>query len=343
AIPDHTTITVEEHRCEDGHYIVVNACLGHKINETIGRYIATMLSARYGESVGVEVDPYRIRLKSPKEVHSDEVVAQLENAKPEHVRPVLEIALKGTSLFRWKFVAVAKRFGILEKGVKWQSIGISRLIDAYRGTAAYREAMSEVMWDRLDVDGAERVVQSIAEGRLRVVRQGASVLGAFGFGSRYDLVAAGRAEGAVLEALRQRLMHDRVLLVCVDCCQYHQKVQVERVPEDIHCPVCGSRFVAALKPWEDELVGLVRKRKHTKLEGDELTQVKRVMRSSSLVCSYGKKAVVVLAARGVGPEAAARILSHPRRDELDLYRAILKAERTYARTRRFWDVSHSQG
>ncbi|KUK04712.1 MAG: ATP-dependent helicase Lhr and Lhr-like helicase [Methanosarcinales archaeon] len=336
-IPDHTTLTVEEHTDEEGHYIVVNACLGHRINETLGRYIATMLSARHGESIGVEVDPYRIRLKTPRGVHAEEVMAQLRDAKPEHVRPVLELALKGTNLFKWKFVAVAKRFGILGKDVRWQSIGIGRLIEAYRGTVAYREALSEVMWDRLDIKGAERAIDAIRTGELKLIRQRASPMGACGFGARYDLVASTKADAVVLEALKERILNDHVLLVCVDCCTYHQRVQVARVPEDIKCPVCGSTFVAALKPWEGEVRELLAKSKRTRLREDEVAKVKRAHRNSSLVRSYGKRAVVVLAARGVGPETAARILSHPMRGELDMYRAILRAERTYARTRRFWD------
>jgi len=336
-IPDHTTLTVEEHADEEGHYIVVNACLGHKINETLGRYIATMLSARYGESIGVEVDPYRIRLKAPRNVRAEDVMTQLRDAKPEHVRPVLEIALKNTNLFKWKFVAVAKRFGILSKDVRWQSIAIGKLIDAYRGTVAYREALSEVMWDRLDVKGAEQTIDAIRTGKVKLIRQRASPMGAWGFGARYDLVASTKADAVVLEALKERILHDHVLLVCVDCCTYHQKVQVAHVPEDIECPVCGSTFVAALKPWEREMRELLVKSKRTKLREDEVAKVKRTHRNSSLVRSYGKRAVVVLAARGVGPETAARILSRPMRNELDLYRAILRAERTYARTKRFWD------
>jgi len=45
---------------------------------------------------------------------------------------------------------------------------------------------------------------------------------------------------------------------------------------------------------------------------------------------------IILAARGVGPRTASRILTYQFRDEDDFYRAILQAERLYARTRQFW-------
>ena len=53
--------------------------------------------------------------------------------------------------------------------------------------------------------------------------------------------------------------------------------------------------------------------------------------------SFGKRAVLTLTARGVGANTAARILARQHEDELELLRDIIKAEVTYARTKRFWD------
>ena len=63
----------------------------------------------------------------------------------------------------------------------------------------------------------------------------------------------------------------------------------------------------------------------------------RAFKSASLVQSHGKQAVVALAARGVGPRNAARIINKLREDEDEFYRDILSREREYARTRSFWD------
>ena len=48
----------------------------------------------------------------------------------------------------------------------------------------------------------------------------------------------------------------------------------------------------------------------------ELKEVKRLNKNASLVLTYGKYAVVALAARGVGPDTAARILSRYNKLEL---------------------------
>jgi hypothetical protein len=51
----------------------------------------------------------------------------------------------------------------------------------------------------------------------------------------------------------------------------------------------------------------------------------------------GKKALVALCGRGIGPDTASRILASFQQDEDDFLREILVAEINYAKTKRFWD------
>jgi ATP-dependent Lhr-like helicase len=46
--------------------------------------------------------------------------------------------------------------------------------------------------------------------------------------------------------------------------------------------------------------------------------------------------VLALAARGVGPDTAARILTFQHETEEEFLRAVLSAEVQYAKNRRFW-------
>ena len=59
--------------------------------------------------------------------------------------------------------------------------------------------------------------------------------------------------------------------------------------------------------------------------------------TADLVAEYGKRAVMTLAARGIGPQTAARVLSKLHQSEDDLLRDIFSQEKLYVRTRRFWD------
>jgi len=53
------------------------------------------------------------------------------------------------------------------------------------------------------------------------------------------------------------------------------------------------------------------------------------------VLSGGKKAVLALAAKGVGPEIASRILATLTEGDA-FFAEILRAERNYIRTRKYW-------
>ena len=58
--------------------------------------------------------------------------------------------------------------------------------------------------------------------------------------------------------------------------------------------------------------------------------------SAELVANFGERALLALAARGVGPETARRLLSRPYRQTSELVAEIVKAERSYAKNRAFW-------
>ena len=72
-------------------------------------------------------------------------------------------------------------------------------------------------------------------------------------------------------------------------------------------------------------------------DDDQQKRTERAYRAASLVQSHGKRAVVALAARGVGPRNAAYIINNHRENEEDFYRDILERERNYAKTKSFWD------
>ncbi len=331
ALPTANELVVEF----DGKEVVINACFGHLVNETLGRVLTALLGARIGTDIAMEIDPYRIRLKSGVKVAKETMERTIESLAAEFVRPVLERTLKNSILFKWELLNVAKRFGALRKN--HDKISLDKLVKIFAGTPIYDEAMREVFAARLDVERTEELVRKLKSGDLSVhFAVAPTPVGAVGYTSWRDVLVPEHGEGMIIDALKARLMNDRVILFCLNCKNWESVRRVGTIvtlgSESLVCPVCHSRLIAALKPWEKEELKLA------KQASAEVKRVKRVYRNANLVLSYGVPAVIALAARGIGPETAAKILRKAGSGyENVLYRYILDAERSYASTKRFWD------
>ncbi len=330
-VPDESHIVVES----GGEGAIINACFGHKTNDTLGRVITSILSARFGSSVALQIDPYRIELTLPRALLAEEIRKLIVELDPSYIEPILEMTLKNTTLLRWKMVHVARKFGAFSRDVDYQRVSMTKLLAVFEGTPMYREALREIYHDRLDIERAKWVLERIRDGSIEIITSSLSPIGTSGRGGGRDVTSPEHADAAVIDLLKNRIMSDRVLLFCVNCKKWKSMRAVERVPEQPECPICGSRMIAALKPWEEEEIKVVKKQEKKKT-AEERKRTKRVFRNANLVLSYGKTAAIALASRGLGPETAARVVGKRQRDELEFYRDILKAEREYARTKRFW-------
>jgi len=320
-----------------GREIVVNAALGHKINETLGRLLSALVGQRTGSSVAMERDPYRIELEVPRGVTGGDVVEILRETDPDHVPQLIELSLKNADALKFRLAQVATKFGALKRwrGGGSDRFGRSRLVEALRDTPVYDEAVREILHEDLDVDGAADVLRAIQSGDLAVEVVGERTpLGLAGRSAGRELLSPDHADASVIQTVRERIQEDRVILFCLHCQDWERRKQVKRVRDQPECPDCGSTRIAALNPWADEVVSAV---KADDKDDEQEKQTERAYQSASLVQSHGRQAVVALAARGVGPHNAARIINRLREDEDEFYRDILRREREYARTRSFWD------
>ncbi|MXR20241.1 DEAD/DEAH box helicase [Halobacterium bonnevillei] len=341
-VPSDDRVVVEQ----AGGTIVVNAALGHEANETLGRLLSSLLGQRTGSSVGLDVGPYRIELEVPTRVSADDVAALLRETDPEHVEPLLELSLKQSETLKFTLAQVAAKFGALKRyrssnsnssGDGWQGrsgVGLSRLLGALEDTPVYDEAIREVFHTDLDVERASDVLARIQAGDVDVDIVGErTAIGSGGRSSGSELLTPENADASVVQAIRDRIQDDRVKLFCVHCQDWAHETKVRRVADQPECPHCGSTRIAALSPWADDAVTAVRA---DDKDDEQEDRTERVFRNASIVQSHGKKAVIALSARGVGPRNAARVINRHRENEADFYRDILEREREYARTKAFW-------
>ena len=101
--------------------IVIHACFGSTVNDTLAMILGSMLSAKYGVNVATQTDPYRIAIICPFKIEPETVALELSKFTPEDVEKVLVEALQNSDLFAWKHWHVARRFGIVERKADYQS------------------------------------------------------------------------------------------------------------------------------------------------------------------------------------------------------------------------------
>jgi ATP-dependent Lhr-like helicase len=335
---DHPVPTADRLVLEsEGRTAVLNAPYGHEVNETIGRLVAALVGQQTGSSVGMDADPYRIEFELPRRASVGDVLDALETTDPGHVEPILELALKSSDALKFTLAHVAATFGRLKRYRGDGRMGGDRLLAALEDTPVFDEAVREVFHEDLAVEATSTLLDRIQAGDVAVVTaRERTPIGREGRSSGGERLVPENADAGVIETVRERIQGDRIRLLCLHCADWERTKQVGRVRDQPRCPDCESTRVAALNPWDEETSTAVRADAADRDEAAE-RRVERAYRSAGLVQSHGKRAVVAMAGRGVGPETAARIIRKHRPDEDGFYRDILEQERRYARTQSFWD------
>ncbi len=328
AVPDERTVVIE--RAE--RTIILNACFGSRVNETIGRALTGLLTQRLGATVGLFTDPYRIVLTLPRALRERDIEAALRTLSPAGLEEFMRLVLRSSALLKWNLLHSAKKFAALRKGADHRFVSAKALLERFASTPLVDDAIDRALHDRLDVVRTAHVLQGLHDGSISVVHQALSPIGAAGGERMRELVAPQRPDAAILAALRRRLEDSRVALVCL-ACRKLRTVTVRDARPEAGCPHCSGRMLGVLHPRERDSASLLARKARSPQEEKRKRQLGT---TASLVAAHGRRALLALAARGVGPDSAGRILTRQQESEEDLLKDILAAEVLYARTRRFW-------
>jgi ATP-dependent Lhr-like helicase len=328
-VPTDETVTLEV----GTRLAILNCCFGTKVNETLSKIYAALLMARLGESVGVSADPYRIILELPRNVDKKILVDTFQSIKPGTIESLARLTILNSTYLKWRFVHVAKKFGIIEKGADHRHMNFNRLFDLHRDTPAYNEAVNMVLWEDLDIRNAELAVSGIASGKIGLEVCSISPIGMEGIVRSKELMQPVRADHTILMAMKKRLEDEILFASCLSCAN-QWRVRVADAPKRFVCPRCNGFMIALLKSYEREGIKTFKQDTHNEQEKKDAL---RVSRNANIVNEYGGMSAIVLAGRGIGPDTASRILRSPHADEDDFLRDIMNAEILYAKTKRFWD------
>jgi ATP-dependent helicase Lhr and Lhr-like helicase len=332
-VPSDTLATLETTSGPGNRILVINGTWGSQVNETLGRLIAALLATRRGTSVGLTTDAYRITLEASSSLHPPEVQELLETTDPDTLPQLLRLVLKNSSTVKWQLVHVARKFGALSREIDPSRFSMRTLLERFADLPLYQEALDKLIFERMDVENAAEILRRIQNKQIALHVQRLSPVARMGIESRKDLMAPKRADRTILETLRNRLLETPVVLRCTNC-RHRFESPVKSLPQKPSCPKCKAIMLAAVHPYRKEALGTLGAQDRTQ---EEEKEAKRLFKIANLVATYGKPALMVLSGRGIGPDAAARILGRMHEDEYVLLAEILEAELTYARTRGFWD------
>ncbi|AFA39530.1 Lhr-like helicase [Pyrobaculum oguniense TE7] len=331
-----TTNRLHVHIVEN-RYAVVHSCLGHKGNEALGAYLSHALSGYVGP-VGYRSDAYRVLLifRDFAPLNALEEVLR----KPQwFVYTTLKNAVRSSKLFRYRFLQVARRTGLVSKDAEDVP---SRLPEVYADDLPGVETLNEIFVERLDAKSLLSLLEKIAAGEVplvvkRLVKPTALEKPILEEALRLDFSFKGLSRESLADLVRRRILNKYATLLCLNC-GWVYVARAAALPEDVSCQKCGVRALAVVKGVDVEKARQVlsKYKIRQRMSKEEAKILENLQLSASLVLEHGKLGVLVQLAHGVGPKTAVKILNKLV-EGADLWIAIMDAERQFATTRAFWD------
>jgi hypothetical protein len=201
--------------------------------------------------------------------------------------------------------------------------------------------------EKVDLNRAKQIMQNVATGKIKVTTYlsyekptppAYHILAKFA--DVTELMAPEKVIINNIDKLKMAIDARTVTLACMKCGQWTIQEKIKDLSLEPHCGNCGSALLAPL--YRSQNIGhlqeaLMRRREGKELTPEELKELSQARRKADLILSYGKDAVRALQVKGVGPEAASRILGKMHSDSKPFYLDLLKAKIQYLRTREFWD------
>ena len=330
-------------------YVIIHACFGEVVNRSLGCILDSVLSDK--ELItGWWNDGYRILIEMPREAELqdlDELQSILFGLTDEKIDKAFNDYLKARFPFSYKMKFVAERFGALPRGRTMGPERLAELPRRFRKTPIYEETIREATLEKVDLPSVKRIIRKLKEGKIKVKSmlclESPTPL-AYHILKKYsdvpELMAPEHVLLSNIERMKGAILARRVALLCLSCLKWSTQKRIRDLPENPACEECGAGLLACLRFDQDpeKLREILERRTKGEEVGEEdLEQLTHARRTADLILSHGKRALIALQVRGIGPETAFRILGkmHPKED--NFYMDLLKAKIQYLRTRPYWE------
>ena len=331
-LPSNDIIYVEEF----DDYIIFYLSLGTLGNGFFSRKIALTLK-EFGMDVVVKPTPYAIIIDfrfSRKRPDIEKLFINIMNDKTDAA------SLNESELFKYKFIQVAKLFGIVEKDATLTKNVVNKLLMFYKNTVIYKEALRDVEKNYIDYNAVSEFRKFYLSGRivLKRIRSGSPLSAEIlksGLGYKEFLSEANPGEEEINFFIKKFNKKDLSLL-CTYCgMQFSKKIEFEtNDAEKILCIRCKSPMIATNK--DDYSNAITKRLSGKKLSGSERESYENCLKEAGLISAYSWRAVVALLTYGVGLSTAGRILKMLRPTNEKFIADVINAQRTFVKNSRFW-------
>ncbi|HVC57917.1 MAG TPA: DEAD/DEAH box helicase [Candidatus Acidoferrales bacterium] len=321
-------------------YKIIYTGLGTKGNDALARALAHIASIKTGASVNVRTSPYMIMLELPDKVKISALLARIDTAQ---FRQLVRDAVGESELFRYKFIVVAKLFGVIDRDAVVSRSLARRLMKVLDKSPVYDEAAREIMENMFDTDAALELVGRIKSGavvlrelelsKLSVISK--AILNAAHY--TRELITPLTPNSELVESFANHMLKKEIKLVCTYCgFRFARKLSEIKAEKKMLCQSCGSPLISTDEEGYRELVE--KRRSGKKLTTKDRETLSEMMRIASLIDSYGGRAAIALSVYGVGAKTAARTLMMFKHDEREFFIDLLEAQKTFIRTKKYWAI-----
>ena len=338
-MPDEKTIVIESHRLPQQSVLILHSCFGTKINSTLKIILETMLDASLASKVKSSSDAYRILL-SVESKFTKKHITDVFSSNFD-INEIMSVALKGKNDVTWKTFCVGKKFGFYDRGDIYVKNEVRYDFERNINTPLVKEAFRELFHEKFDLEGAQKIIELIKQNKIEIEWTDVDKFSKLAEPVLDQTVMSytnpASIDKEMLLKVRKRLMETKQRLICARCGLW-QRVMTPNETHPLKCKYCKGQQITCTYEYDHELVKTIQK-KHQgkKLTPDEKKNFDKAWKVSSLLSSFGKTALIVMAAYGVGPDTGARILKNRVEDDDDyLIKQIIIAEKTYTLTRGFW-------
>lgn len=314
-----------------GSEIIIQVMLGTRGNFALAEIFSSLLTGITGESVEMDYSPYHIYIRASRRIPARDVRRIILSIEPGKINQYIAGSARRSRFFNSIFLYEARKFGVISNDADIGRIRLEKIIDAYRDSPIYKDSIRKLMSDYMDIGTLKHYLGKVGDQSMEFVMNDDISESSDVFISHYsERIAPLKPTKTILEAVRKRLVNEQVTLFCT-ACTHVRTIRIRDI-EKIRCPSCGSFLVASLSPFERNLLDQANE---DTPEGIKIK--KRLIKNAHLVRERGMQAVMALAARGIGPETASRLLEVTYHNEGDFIRAILSGEMDYAKSKRYWD------